>query len=132
MSESEGWPVSVVLPGGQVVEGGLLARRRDGEGRWWYRVALDVPAAAVRPVDGHDYTTVPTDTADPVPASQWVLEALPHDREGHRALILHRPDCWSAKGRRLTPVADSKQVRVFVREKWATPCDVCTPDVPPA
>lgn len=115
--------MSVALPGGRTVEGGLLSRHRDDKGQWWYRVALDIPVAAVRPVDGHDYTAVPTDTADPAPSSQWVLEALPHDREGRRALTLHKPGCWAAGGR-LTPVEDPKQVQVFLREKWAMPCEI--------
>ncbi|MFK0174279.1 hypothetical protein ACIQU5_36540 [Streptomyces sp. NPDC090306] len=59
------WPVSVALPGGRIVQGGLLSRRRDGEGRWWYQVAVDAPVAAVRPVAGHDYSQAPTRTSEP-------------------------------------------------------------------
>ncbi|MFM9625050.1 DUF6233 domain-containing protein [Streptomyces turgidiscabies] len=114
--------VTVTLPGGRVVEGHLLGRRREADGRWVYRVSLDVPAAAVRPVEGQDYADVPTKLAP-----TWVFEALRHDRPEQRAMVLHTgADCWSARGR-LTP-APADQLKIFLREGWAIPCEACTPD----
>jgi hypothetical protein len=115
--------VTVTLPGGHAVEGSLEARRQEADGRWVYRVCLDVPAAVVRPVEGQDYAGVPTERAE-----RWVFEALRHDRADKRALVLHTgADCWTAQGR-LTPVTPRKQVAIFLREGWATACEVCKPD----
>jgi hypothetical protein len=42
-------------------------------------------------------------------------------------MVLHTgADCWAAQGR-LTP-APAKQVKIFLREGWATACEVCKPD----
>ncbi|MDH6699840.1 hypothetical protein P3T26_004301 [Streptomyces sp. MAA16] len=119
--------VEVVLPGGRVVTGRLLARQRDEDGRWWYRVAVDVPAVAVRPVDGEDYSEVPTSKGSA--RRQWVLEDSRHESPEGRILILHTAGCWAPQGR-LTPVTDADQVQVFLRETWARPCDVCAPELP--
>lgn len=115
--------VTVTLPGARAVVGRLHARRRDADGQWVYEVSIDVPAAAVRPVDGEDYGQVPTDRAGGRP--EWVLQALPQDTPDQRALVLHKADCWAAQGR-LTPASGS-EARVFVQHGWATACDVCEP-----
>lgn len=114
--------VNVTLPSGEVVEGRLHARRQDADGAWWYEVTMPVPADTVRPIDGEDYSGVPTERAS---GQQWVLQALRHDSPDQRALILHKTGCWAAQGR-LTP-ADDTQARIFLREGWATPCDACEP-----
>lgn len=114
--------MNVTLPGGRTTEGRLHARRQDPDGNWWYQVTIAVPAEAVRPVDGEDYSSVPTERAT-VTGPRWVLQALRHDTPDERALVLHRADCWAAEGR-LVP-ADDKQARIFLREGWATACDVC-------
>lgn len=114
--------VTVTLPGGHVTEGRLHARRRDTDGQWWYEVTIPIAAEAVRPIDGEDYSQVPT-RRDDSPA--WVLQALRHDTPKQRALVVHRPDCWTGEGR-LTP-ATSSEARFFLQHGWATPCDVCKP-----
>ncbi|WSQ15215.1 DUF6233 domain-containing protein [Streptomyces sp. NBC_01231] len=122
MPEKPAPRVTVTLPGGRVVHGHLHARRQDTDGRWWYEVSLSMPAAAVHPQDGEDYSHVPTEHAA---GPQWVLQALRHDTPEKRALILHRAGCWAAEGH-LTP-ADDTQARIFLREVWATACDACHP-----
>jgi hypothetical protein len=115
--------VTVTLPGGRTVEARLHARRQDGDGHWWYEVTLPMPADTVRPIDGEDYSSVPTERAD---SPAWVLQTLPADTPTKRALILHKVGCWAAQGR-LTP-ADDTQAHIFLREGWATACDACHPD----
>lgn len=116
--------MTVALPGGRMVEGSLQARRQEADGRWVYEVCLDVPAAAVRPVKGQDYSGVPTERAV---IERWVVEAMRHDRPENRAVVLHTgEDCWAAQGR-LTP-ASTDQAKIHLREGWATRCEVCQPD----
>lgn len=114
--------VTVTLPAG-VIEGRLNARRQDADGRWWYQVTLTVPADTVHPIDGQDYSQVPTERAA---GPRWILQTLRHDSPKQRALILHTAGCWAAEGR-LT-ACDDTQARIFLREGWATACDVCHPD----
>ncbi|MFE7712684.1 DUF6233 domain-containing protein [Streptomyces sp. NPDC057486] len=122
MSEQRVAPrVTVTLPGGRTVAGRLHARRQDADGQWVYEVSIDVPAAAVRPVDGEDYGQVRTERA----GGRWVLQALPQDTPDQDALVLHRADCRAAQGR-LTPASDS-EAAIFVQQGWATACDVCEP-----
>ncbi|MFB6783152.1 DUF6233 domain-containing protein [Streptomyces sp. NPDC056352] len=123
MSEQPAPRVTVTLPGGRAVAGRLHARRRDAEGQWVYAVSIEVPAEAVRPVDGEDYGQVPTERAGDRP--EWVLQALPQDTPNQRALVLHRAGCWAAQGR-LTRASDS-EAAIFVQHGWATACDVCKP-----
>ncbi len=77
----------MTLPGGRAVVGRLLARRQEADGQWLFQVALGIPAAAVAPIEGEDYTHVPTERA----SRPWVLEALRHDRPDQRAVVL--PGC---------------------------------------
>ncbi|EFK97970.1 conserved hypothetical protein [Streptomyces sp. SPB78] len=126
-SEASGAPpVWVVLPDGQEVRGRLLARRQLADG-WRYRVALplyrnlggeglEVEAAQyevwvrapehVRPVEGADYTGVPT-TALPAPSlvevalgprrpAGWVLAKSGGGRRGPSRAVLHAVDCTEA------------------------------------
>ncbi|MFE7394533.1 DUF6233 domain-containing protein [Streptomyces sp. NPDC057582] len=122
MSEQPAPRVTVTLPGGRAVAGRLHARRQDA-GQWLYEVSIEVPAAAVLPVDGEDYGQVPTERAGGRP--EWVLQALPQDTPDQRALVLHSADCWAAQGR-LTPASGS-EAAIFVQHGWATACDVCKP-----
>jgi hypothetical protein len=117
--------VTVILPGGRVAEGALHARRQDEDGSWWYRVAIEVPAAAVRRIKGEEYGAVPTERPD----RRWVLQSLRHDAPDKRAVDLHRVDCWAVEGR-LTP-ATTDQAKIFLREGWATPCTICHPNPDP-
>ncbi|MFK0174280.1 DUF6233 domain-containing protein [Streptomyces sp. NPDC090306] len=62
-----------------------------------------------------------------------MLEALLHDREEQRALILHTVGCRAAgKKSRLTRADNVAEVRIFLREGRAKPCDACQPSIPPA
>ncbi|MGW2739156.1 DUF6233 domain-containing protein [Streptomyces sp. NPDC001288] len=123
MGEEEQEPrVLVVLPDGHVVNGILRSRRRDPDGNWWYQTTVDLPADRVQPVPGQRYDQVPTVIQDTYP---WQLEApgVPGERTG----VLHRGGCEAASGR-LTPVSDPVQARLFLREGWATACEVCRPE----
>ncbi|MEU0074087.1 DUF6233 domain-containing protein [Streptomyces sp. NPDC006332] len=122
MSEQLAPRVTVTLPGGSIARGHLHSRRQDTQGRWWYEVSLTMPAAAVHPQEGEDYSTVPTERAD---SPAWVFQALPNDAPKQRSVILHRGGCWAGQGR-LTSANDT-QARIFLREGWATACDVCHP-----
>lgn len=82
-----------------------------------------MPAAAVQPVEGEDYTQVPTERA---PGKEWVLQSLPSDRPEQRAVVLHKVGCWAAK-KRLEAV-DSDMAAIFIKEGWATACEGCEPD----
>ncbi|MFG2970897.1 DUF6233 domain-containing protein [Streptomyces sp. NPDC048288] len=113
--------ILVVLPNGQVLNGVLRGRRRDPDGTWWYQTTVDIPASVVQPVPGQDYDSVPTVIQDTYP---WQLEVPATPGEGPG--ILHRGDCTAAV-RALTPVPDNTQARLFLRENWATPCEVCQP-----
>ncbi|MFJ1751286.1 DUF6233 domain-containing protein [Streptomyces sp. NPDC088116] len=114
--------MAVTLPGGHVIDGHLHARRRHADGQWWYEVSIDVPVTAVQPVDGEDYSQVPTGRTGP----EWALQALRHDTPDRPALVLHQsPGCWAAEGR-LTP-ATSTEALAFLKHGWATACDVCRP-----
>ncbi|MFE7777625.1 DUF6233 domain-containing protein [Streptomyces sp. NPDC057445] len=114
--------VTVTLPGGRVTEGRLHARRQDSGGQWWFEVSLPMPAADVRPIDGENYSHVPTERHG---SPAWVLQALRHDTPKRRALVLHRAACWAAEGR-LTPASDMEAI-AFLRHGWATACDACKP-----
>lgn len=59
-------------------------------------------ATAVHPLEGEDYSHVPTERAT---GPQWVLQALRHDKPEQRVVVLHRVGCWAADGR-LTPAND--------------------------
>ncbi|MFJ2833581.1 DUF6233 domain-containing protein [Streptomyces sp. NPDC087263] len=126
MTEDLAPRVSVALPGGRVIAGRLHTRRRDADGQWWYEVSIEVPAAAVRPIEGEDYDRVPTERAE---GKDWVFQALPNDTPERRSLILHRPDCWAAAKGRLTP-ATSSEAKLFLRHGWAITCDGCKPEPP--
>lgn len=124
MSEDELGPrVLVVLPNGQVLNGHLLARRRDPEGRWWYQTAVDIPDDAVQPVPGQNYDDVPTIIQDTHP---WQLERPA--TAGEHTGILHRGDCTAADGPLTPPVTDDAKARIMLREGWALPCGTCRPD----
>lgn len=114
--------MDVILPGRRVIAGHLHSRRQDADGRWWYEVSIDVPVRAVQPVKGEDYSQVPTGRPG---GPEWVLQALRHDTAERRAVVLHVPECWAADGR-LMPATEA-QAAIFIREGWATACDVCKP-----
>ncbi|WP_405994979.1 DUF6233 domain-containing protein [Streptomyces sp. NBC_00986] len=112
--------VHVVLPDGHVLDGQLQARRRDPDGRWWYGVTVELPAKAVEPVPGKDYSQVPTTVQEHWP---WLIQAPAAPGE---APVLHVGDCAAATGR-LEPVQHAELARGALVDSWATVCDVCRP-----
>ncbi|WP_327417511.1 hypothetical protein [Streptomyces sp. NBC_01233] len=106
--------VVVVLPDGQELRASLYERRRVPDG-WQYRVAITIWTAAssghqepvehtvwldavhVRPIEGGDYSSVPTRAATPVgrgaARQAWTIQNLPH-RPGHPgARLIHIIGC---------------------------------------
>jgi hypothetical protein len=109
-------PPRVRLPGD--VPARLLRWRQDPDGAWW--AVVDVPAAAVHPVPGEDYTAVPRDRAPG--AGRYVIQTLPSGQ-----LVLHRSDCWAATGGRITPVEDGIE-KAALRFPDTEGCEICTPE----
>lgn len=106
--------VIVVLPDGQKLRASLYERRRVPDG-WQYRVAITLWTAAsnghqepvehtvwldashVRPIEGGDYSTVPTRSPAAaglgVARQAWTIQNLPH-RPGHPgARLIHIIGC---------------------------------------
>lgn len=106
--------VVVVLPDGQELRASLYERRRVPDG-WQYRVAITLWTAAsnghqepvehtvwldashVRPIEGGDYSTVPTRPPAAaglgVARQAWTIQNLPH-RPGHPgARLIHIIGC---------------------------------------
>jgi hypothetical protein len=98
MSEKSTPRVTVTLPGGRSVDGRLHARRQHPDGHWWYEVTLEVPAGAVRPVAGQNYTQVPTERAAP-PEPQYVVDNALPPIDGKPRLRLHTAGCWMIPNR---------------------------------
>lgn len=110
----------VVLPDGHVLDGHLQGRRRDPDGRWWYGVTVELPATAVQPIPGRDYSDVPTTVQEHWP---WLLQAPATPGESP---VLHVGDCEAAAGR-LEPVQRAELARSALVDSWATVCDTCRP-----
>jgi hypothetical protein len=98
----------------------LLRWRQDDQGRWWAEITTYVPADAVRPVSGEDYTAVPREPATP-PAPGYVIQTLPSGQ-----LILHEATCWAATGGRITPVEDGIE-KAVLRFDDTEACEICQP-----
>jgi hypothetical protein len=107
--------VRVHLPGD--VPTRLLRWRQDDQGRWW--AVIDVPAAAVHPAPGEDYTAVPRDRAPGT--GRYVIQTLPSGQ-----LVLHRADCWAATGGRITPVPDGIE-KAAAKFEDTEACEICQP-----
>jgi hypothetical protein len=118
VSDPEPPRVRVHLPGDAPAR--LLRWRQDQDGHWWAEVTTYVPADAVRPVDGEDYTAVPREPATP-PAPGYVIQTLPSGQ-----LVLHRADCWAATGGRITPVPAGVEATAL-RFPDTEPCEICQP-----
>ncbi|MFI5868431.1 hypothetical protein [Streptomyces sp. NPDC051546] len=106
--------VVVVLPDGQELRASLYERRRGPDG-WQYRVAITLWTAAsngrqepaehtvwldadhVRPIEGGNYSTVPT--RPPAPAGgrgarqAWTIQNLPHRPGYPGARLIHIIGC---------------------------------------
>lgn len=120
--------VTVTLPDGRVIDGRLHARRQRADG-WWYEVAIEVPAGAVTPVDGEDYSAVPT-TRETVETRYVVDNGLP-PVDGKARLQLHVAGCWALDrrpGARVTDVEDARQARGLLRFEDTVACEVCKPE----
>ncbi|MFI8930631.1 DUF6233 domain-containing protein [Streptomyces sp. NPDC053474] len=108
-------PIILVTPTGQKITGRLPGRRQTARA-WLYDVGLVlwkstgpegtepaeyrqwVPAAHVKPVDGTDYSVVPTQhLRPPAPPPQWAWKV---ERQQHRGrapgLLVHVYDCPTA------------------------------------
>ncbi|MFD9360073.1 DUF6233 domain-containing protein [Streptomyces sp. NPDC060031] len=107
--------VLVILPDGQELRASLYERRRLPNG-WQYRVAITIwtagnsgrqepvehtvwlDASHVRPIEGGDYSTVPTRPTTPAShraaaRQAWTIQNLPH-RPGHPgARLIHVIGC---------------------------------------
>jgi hypothetical protein len=119
--------VTVTLPDGTVVGGRLHARRRRPDG-WWYAVEVEVPAGAVTPVDGEDYSGVPTEREQA--EVRYVVETL-QPVDGKRRLELHVDTCWALPGRtseRVTAVESARLARAALRFEDTGACEVCKPE----
>ncbi|CAM5678938.1 hypothetical protein SAVIM338S_07268 [Streptomyces avidinii] len=106
--------VIVVLPDGQELRASLYERRRVPDG-WQYRVAITLWTAAssgrqepvehavcldaghVRPIEGGDYSTVPTRPAAAAgrggARQAWTIQNLPQRPGHHGARLIHIIGC---------------------------------------
>lgn len=119
MSDKPG-RVRLRLSDGRLVDARLLERRQDPAGAWTYVVAVEVPADAVRPIDGEEYSLVPT-------VRPWILHARWMDRPG----TLHAADCGSAGGPRglYTRGLTTPQAReLLAAEPDTLRCMFCRPE----
>jgi hypothetical protein len=96
--------VIVQLPGGRAVVGRLVAWRRGPGGLWWPDVVLKVPRAAISPMEGEDYSSVPRtgpvgNVAEWVRPRAYVVHERPVVTDGPRRFELHEVDCAYARGR---------------------------------
>lgn len=115
--------VTVTLPGGRRLDAALQARRQMPDGAWEYDITLPIPAAAVAPIPGEDYTDVPTHRP-PVTEPTWVI--APVGRSGDR-LEVHRGDrCWMPMTRKGRIVSREEAARAVAEGVAA--CDVCRAD----
>ncbi|MEU3281745.1 DUF6233 domain-containing protein [Streptomyces antibioticus] len=133
--------VVVVLPDGQELRASLYERRRVPDG-WQYRVAITIwgtgssgrqepveravwlDASHVRPLEGGDYSAVPTRPAAPVGRAAarqaWTVQNLPH-RSGHPgARLVHVNGCQPGA----TPI-DLDQALDALQQPRTVPCREC-------
>lgn len=130
VSEHPAPRVTVTLPGGRTINGHLHARRQQTDGRWQYEVSVEVPAEAVRPVNGEDYSGVATTRAAP-PEPQYVVDNGLPPVDGKPRLELHVAGCWvidRRAGARVTAVADARQARGLLRFEDTVACEACRPE----
>lgn len=132
--------VVVVLPDGQELRASLYERRRVADG-WQYRVAITLWTAAsnghqepvehtvwldaghVRPIEGGDYSTVPTRPTPPAghgtARQAWTIQNLPH-RPGHPgARLVHIIGCQPG-----VPI-DLDQALEELQQPRTVPCLQC-------
>jgi Family of unknown function (DUF6233) len=113
--------VSVTLPGGRTVSARLLRWVQTPDGTWRAEVALAVPARAVTPVDGEDYSAVPRER--PEPSELWVIAPIGRDPDGPHE-VHDAARCWLLRGGR-TVTRDEARAAIA---QGATACTVCRPE----
>ncbi|MER5781315.1 DUF6233 domain-containing protein [Streptomyces mobaraensis] len=143
--------VHVELPGGQVVAAEFLARIQQPGGEWWCQLRLalwaevqlpggkvavepvetvfTVPARLVTPIEGIDYSSVPTRRPGPPPrdrlaaelTGRWSLQPLPTPAGQKRRRVLHYEDCWFGDREPALTLDDARRA-LF---EGAEPCEVC-------
>lgn len=143
--------VAVTLPDGQELRARLYERRRAADG-WQYRVGITIwapgssvhpepvehgvwlDACHVRPLEGGDYSSIPTRTSNSSSRQAWTVQELPH-RPGHPgAHLLHVVGCQPGA----TPIT-LDQALDALRQPRTVPCRECNAasslpsptDVPP-
>jgi hypothetical protein len=129
VSEQSPPRVTVTLPDGTALDGRLHARRQRADGAWWYQVAVEAPAGAVAPVDGEDYSGVPT-TRERAETRYVVDNGLP-PVDGKPRLELHVAGCWSINQRPgviVTAIPDAREARTMLRFEDTVACEVCRPE----
>lgn len=122
---SPGPQVRVTLPDGRRVTGRLLRWRQDQAGVWWAEATVYVPARAVHPVDGEDYSAVERQPAEP----RYVLSV--DTRLKPPQAVLHLTTCWTldkpGSGTRITPMPDASKARGMLRFADTAACEACKP-----
>jgi hypothetical protein len=85
-------------------------------------VALTVPAAAVTPVDGEDYSQVPREPAEP-PAPIWTIAPVGRADDGPRE-VHDAARCWLVRGGRTVTLAEARAAIA----QGVPGCTVCRPE----
>lgn len=120
MSDLPGRRVRLRLPDGREVDAGLLERRQAPDGSWTYTVAVEVPAAAVTPVDGEEYNSVPT-------WRPFVLHGPWFSRPGE----LHTTECarvTSPRGLGVRSLSTREARNLLTKEPDTLRCMFCRPE----
>jgi len=136
--------VRVTLPDGQTVDAILHLRVQEEDRTWWCVVELplydkvelarkysaqpapvifDAPTTACAPIDGEDYSEVPTERRWEPP--MWSIEQRGITLEEGPRLVVHRVGC-RAGGRRRTRVYWA-QARTALEQDGAEACGACHP-----
>ncbi|MCX4546893.1 DUF6233 domain-containing protein [Streptomyces sp. NBC_01565] len=129
--------MAVTLPDGQQLRACLYERRHTAEG-WQYRVGITCWAPAgnggraervehgvwldachVRPLDGADYSHIPTRTTTPDGLQAWTLQDLPHRPGYPKARLIHVIGCHPGTPLTLDQALDA------LHQPRTTPCHTC-------
>ncbi|MEU1621508.1 DUF6233 domain-containing protein [Streptomyces sp. NPDC005722] len=145
-SDGVGPWVTVRLPDGQDLRAMVLQRRLEHDGSWWYEVVITLlergdvhgvmkavpapvsfwaPSAACTPLEGEDYSLVPTTRAGH--AARWLVERRVQVPGPEVPLLLvHRGDCGSLRGGR--EEVDPQRAWQALQRPDAAQCAVCRPE----
>jgi hypothetical protein len=145
---ADGPLVKVTLHDGQTVFAVLRARRREADSMWWvdlrihlpgpsqvggmmraepFPVDFRAPAELCEPIDGQDYSAVPTVRHGVTPA--WTVERpLRLGDDSGSVWVVHRGGRGSCPA--AATVVTSGQARAVLRREDGAPCPVCRPDRP--